>query len=309
MEIFITLNLKGKKSKDNLQSLIVPQEDTVASLTSKVISNFNLKLDASRLGLSVESSTIDSKTGKKQKTFLGNPEKSLCFYNICSGDTITVKDLGIQVGWRHVYVIEYLGPLVIISLFFFLNGGFFKSSNARSMLFIMGFFHYLKRLLESAFLHEFSRATMPLNNLFINVSYYWGLFGLFCGYNLYWNDNSGIDTHFMGPIRFVFAFLFFLAEVKNLKCHIILKDLKAANNGQKGIPFGEGFELVSCANYFWEIMSWLFFALMANHYSVWIFTVFGALTMSKWAKQRHISYLKTFGDKYPKRKIIIPYIY
>lgn len=305
MELNIDLKLgKNKKDKqDALPTLIVNPEDTVSNLKKKIISTFNLsKLNPNRLGMSF----INNNTNKK--TSLSSNTKSLVSLNMTPGDTVIVKDLGIQVSWRWVYVVEYLGPLFIIALFFSLNNHF-NNSNIRSVLFIMSTFHYLKRLFESAFLHEFSRPTMPLANLFINCGYYWGVYGFFVGFTLFYS-NSNIESHFLGSLRYVFAFLFFVCEIQNLKCHIILRELKAKNNGEKGIPSGEGFDLVSCANYFWEVMSWLFFSLCANHYSAYTFTILGLVIMSKWANERHVNYKKTFGDKYPKnRKRIIPFIY
>ena len=43
--------------------------------------------------------------------------------------------------------------------------------------------HYIKRLLETIFVHRFSNATMPVKNLFINCSYYWG-FAAYVSYHV-----------------------------------------------------------------------------------------------------------------------------
>ena len=49
--------------------------------------------------------------------------------------------------------------------------------------------HFLKRELETLFVHKFSRPTMPLSNLFKNCAYYW-IFGAVIGYVSYFINNS-----------------------------------------------------------------------------------------------------------------------
>ena len=51
----------------------------------------------------------------------------------------------------------------------------------RSIAAVCWCLHYGKRFLETLFLHRFSNSTMPIVNLFWNVTYYWG----FAGYIAY----------------------------------------------------------------------------------------------------------------------------
>jgi very-long-chain enoyl-CoA reductase len=83
----------------------------------------------------------------------------------------------------------------------------------------MVFGHFLKREFESAYVHRFSNATMPLLNIYNNSAYYWGLIGLICYYLLHpeftppaWITPE-IFKCFMG------AFLF--CESMNGACHIV----------------------------------------------------------------------------------------
>lgn len=60
------------------------------------------------------------------------------------------------------------------------------------------------------------------------------------------------------------AAAFTLFEFLNLNTHIVLKNLRKPGSQERGIPRGWGFDLVSCANYFWESMCWLTFALLSQ---------------------------------------------
>lgn len=72
-------------------------------------------------------------------------------------------------GWLH----NDEPPLIIIFfllLFIFISLYLLNFSIAAGCYTV----HYVKRLLETIFVHRFSHNTMPLRNLFKNCSYYWG---------------------------------------------------------------------------------------------------------------------------------------
>jgi very-long-chain enoyl-CoA reductase len=85
--------------------------------------------------------------------------------------------------------------------------------------------------------------------------------------------------------------------------------MKQKYKGKKGIPPPkEGFEYVTCANYFWEFLAWFCFSIVSLHWSVFLFTCCGFYQMREWAIKKHKEIKKAFGDKYPKeRKAFIPF--
>jgi len=68
------------------------------------------------------------------------------------------------------------------------------------------------------------------------------------------------------------------------------------------------FNFVSCANYFFEILSWVAVSIVTNDIAAHVFLAFSAFTMTQWALKKHRQYKKEFGKSYPKRKAIIPFI-
>lgn len=123
---------------------------------------------------------------------------------------ISYKDLGPQVGYMTVFIVEYLGPLLIYPLFilpatraliygtsapYVMNAtqqyvereiyvdGHSPSHSTNSLstprrtayppcrlAFYCWVAHYVKRELETLFVHKFSHGTMPIFNIFKNSS-------------------------------------------------------------------------------------------------------------------------------------------
>ena len=330
MEISIINSLKRRKAKSknqNEENKTILEEETpiklknvdinktVKDLKEQIYTSLNLssQISRNRLGIMM----VTKKESQEVKTFLSDDYQKLIFYDGASDPNTLyhLKDIGPQINYRLVYVIEYLGPLVFSIIFFVRYALIFMKNNPDKQLqthilcyFLMSVFHYSKRILESLFVHIFSRSTMPLQNLFKNCAYYWGIFGLLCGYTLF-NPYSK-DLTWFKVLRYFFIAFFFSAEIKNLQTHIILREIKIKGKGVKYIPpRKEGFEYCTCANYMWEFFAWFSFSVFSCNIFVIIFTICGFLQMKQWALKKHKDMKKIFGEKYPKDIFaFIPYI-
>lgn len=158
--------------------------------------------------------------------------------------------------------------------------------------------HYLKREYETAFVHVFSRVSMPFKRVFINSIHYWVFFALFNGIELYLFPNG--HTYSDVTIGFLFGF-WLVAEFMNFQCHKVLSSFrkkKEKGDGyenssmKRGIPYGWGFEFVSCANYFWEALGWIIFSIVTRTWAAYLFTGLSVYQMLDWALKKHRNYKK-----------------
>jgi very-long-chain enoyl-CoA reductase len=299
MELNI-INTANKIDKNEYKSILCTYKDTIADIKKQISKNLKIDLSNDRMGLYYE----DKNTHKN--IYLFKNDKILKECGVDGNTTLYVKDLGPQISWRLTYVLEYIGPLLIF-IYFFIKLEPVYANFTQLVGFAMSTIHFTKRIIESLFVHVFSNKNMRLMNLFKNCFYYWIIYGICCGYSLFRHD---YDEPFYSPvIRGLFIFLFVAAEYMNMKCHLVLKRLKEENKGEKGIPDGYGFELVSCANYFWELVSWLSYSMFVNLPAFYIFTLIGFLIMRGWAIKKHNYYMRVFGDRYPtNRKAFIPFL-
>ena len=301
----LKVNLSNASGKIT-EKVQLPIKATVADLKRAIKSDCKrLKLSISRQRLSLPSDTKK----ENQKTVVLEDERSLISYGIKDNSTIILKDLGPQISWRMVFFLEYLGPLLIHQ--FYLIHAVYMAKRELTLIQVLGYamvtFHFLKREYETVMVHRFSHSTMPLTNLFKNSAHYWILSGFGIGHFLY-SPSFSTDSHRTIPQIYTAVGVFIVSELANFRTHLILRDLRPAGSSARAIPRGFGFNLLSCPNYFFEMLAWCAFSFMTGLPSAWFFTIVASLQMWLWAVKKHKRYLKEFPD-YPKnRKPMIPFI-
>ncbi|GAW81126.1 3-oxo-5-alpha-steroid 4-dehydrogenase [Plasmodium gonderi] len=250
---------------------------------------------------------LDSAAGKTLKSGTFNEN------GIKDSDILIFKDLGVQISWRLVYVIEYLGPIFIFPFFYFCDKYIYPQANKNkniiqilSLWFLL--FHFLKREFESMFVHRFSNATMPITRVPINCGHYWVLCGVNIGYYLFHPLYKPHCIETKPAIVYSIFIVLLILEFLNLKCHLILRNLRPRGTKNRGIPHGYGFSYISCANYFYESLIWIIFALIINTLTGYLFSIVATTQMAIWALKKHNNYKREFPN-YPKnRKAIFPFI-
>lgn len=235
-----------------------------------------------------------------------------------------VKDLGPQISWRLVFVVEYLGPILIHSAVYYLSlqpqmVAKYHSSSVRYNEFFNTFVyrlimaHYLKREFETIFVHSFSSATMPLFNIFKNSFHYWVLNGLislgYFGYGFPVGNKTLFRIYSklrISDFRWLVG-LFALSEVLNFYIHVQLRrwgDLQKKNGVTARVPLESGlFKYFVAPNYTFESWAWIWFTLIfkLNIFSV-VFLVVSVVQMYVWAQKKN----KKYGTK---RAFLIPYVF
>ncbi|XP_076166853.1 very-long-chain enoyl-CoA reductase-like [Ptiloglossa arizonensis] len=235
--------------------------------------------------------------------------------SVSDGGKLYLKDLGPQISWKTVFLVEYAGPLFLYLWIYQRPWMFYgtvdtsKFDSTVNVAALCWSVHYAKRLLETLFVHRFSHATMPVRNLFKNCSYYW-----FSAIYVAYYVNHPL---YIAPSEFKFYVgltVFTLCELGNLSIHFALRNLRQPGTTTRKIPlpttnpFTSLFYFVSCPNYTYEIGSWIGFTIMTSCLPAAVFTLAGAYQMTVWAIGKHKAYKKEFSQ-YPKsRKAIFPFI-
>eukprot|EP00920_Eleutheroschizon_duboscqi_P039759 GHVT01095441.1.p1 GENE.GHVT01095441.1~~GHVT01095441.1.p1 ORF type:complete len:288 (+),score=23.29 GHVT01095441.1:636-1499(+) len=221
------------------------------------------------------------------------------------GSVLVFKDLGVQISWRLVFVLEYFGPLFLFPFFFYFPGIVYGShlreekSLVQKAALWLAIFHYAKREFETLFVHRFSAATMPIVRVPLNCGHYWILFGVLVGYFVFHPLYTPPWADVQKPIIYGLSALMIAFELLNFRTHLILRSLRPRGTKERGLPRGWGFGLVSCANYLWETSAWVVFCILTQTLTGYVFTLVAFVQMADWALKKHRNYKKQFDD-YPK---------
>lgn len=225
-------------------------------------------------------------------------------FNFSEDARIVIKNKPpfISIKMVHAITFAYAVPVLIILLLFLRVS---HPSFLQVVVLLISAFHFAKRTYESNYVNTYT-GEFDITVCFGLVFYYWILYAVIVSYNIFHPDytNSHSDITVI-----ILAACYLFSEYMNYSCHMILKDLKLKNKGFRGIPEGNMFEYVSCAHYFWELITWIVFFILVGTVSSFLFVIYSLLSMFFMAKSKHEGYLKYFGDKYPKhRKIMIPFL-
>eukprot|EP00803_Ostreobium_quekettii_P000584 evm.model.scf_882.2 EVM.evm.TU.scf_882.2 scf_882:4794-7075(+) len=306
----IVLQIQSRSGKIIFEGGVTVDDDATVDDLKKELHARKKKLHPSRQRL-----TLPAKPGQKtgEALMLG---VRLKVYGLKDGSAVVLKDLGPQIGYSVVFFWEYFGPLAVYPLFYCFPKIFYPFHRAPVVHGIvqkmsLGFWtgHYAKRLLETFFVHRFSKGTMPLFNLFKNCGYYWGFAALvayFVNHPQYSPPDTTTASVLLGGAV--------VCQLSNLYCHLIQKNLRKPGDKGYKIPRGFLFEYITCANYTCETAAWFLFAFATQTVAAFLFATAGGLQMAQWAGDKHKRLMKMFDGKegrqlYPKRWRMVPFLY
>jgi very-long-chain enoyl-CoA reductase len=296
------LTCEGRPIKNLPEEITVSSSDSVGELFEKIAATSKFSPHRLRITKGSDGSAITNST-----------DIAVSQTGLRNRSTIDVKDLGPQISWRTVFIVEYLGPLLFHPFFYFLRpyiyGTTAPPSELQTLSLILVSLHFLKREYETIFVHRFSLATMPARNIFKNSAHYWILSGVNLAFWIY-SPNAPTAKPSNPQITYLGIALFVIGELGNLSTHYTLRNLRRPGSKDRGIPRGIGFNLVTCPNYMFEVMAWVGIWLVNWSLSTFVFVVIAAGQMAVWARKKENRYRKEFGDKYKrKRFVILPGLY
>jgi steroid 5-alpha reductase family enzyme len=197
-------------------------------------------------------------------------------------------------------------PALGVFLFFFLTG---KAEKNATVWIITTLFslHYINRSLIYPFRIKTKGKQMPLLIVLMAV--------------LFNSVNGFINGYYLGTLQdqyniswlkhpaFIIGLLLFLAGmIINATADEKLIHLRKSSTNGYQIPYGGLFNVISCPNFFGEILEWLGFAIFCWSLPALSFFIWTTSNLVPRALDHHRWYRSTFANYPARRKAVIPFI-
>jgi steroid 5-alpha reductase family enzyme len=169
--------------------------------------------------------------------------------------------------------------------------------------------HYLYR----AFIYPFTlrgKKDIPIIIMFLAV-----VFNLFNAYlQAQWIYTlSPITTYTIGwlkdPRFIVGIILFFSGYIINKQADSVLRNLRKPGEARYRIPKGRLYNVISCPNYFGEIIEWVGWAIAVWSLPGALFAFWTIANLLPRARSHHSWYKNKFPDYPANRKALLPFVY
>jgi very-long-chain enoyl-CoA reductase len=207
-----------------------------------------------------------------------------------------IVDSGPQLGFKSENLLEYLPPTFLWPLVVWLLGA--AKTEYIQVTTVMWMLHYTKRIFETAFVHIYSQASVPIwslkdNSSVKNCAYYWG-FTVAMAVSVVATSVSYYAS--TSQVQELGMEIFVVSEILNGYCHLALRKLRPKGSLAHFCPRGFLFNRITCPNYTFEILSWIGFAMYAQTIVAIVFPIVGGAQMFIWADEKRKKLALSFPE-------------
>lgn len=207
---------------------------------------------------------------------------------------------------RRAWVIMEQPAFWLPLIFFLLNLS--RSGAVGAVFLLLWELHYAQRTFVYPFL--LPRPGKPFPVVLVALGFLFnGMNGYAIGYDLFQGGAPYPPAWLTSPRFLLGTGLFLLGYAVNLHSDTILRRLKARGDGAYRIPRGGLFRLVSCPNYFGEIVEWTGFAVLTGSLPGLAFAFFTFCNLAPRATSNHRWYREHFPDYPSSRRAFIPFLW
>ena len=207
-----------------------------------------------------------------------------------------------KTGWL---VMETPAPLMFAVLFLFSQNAI---SIAVIILLVMWEAHYIHR----AFIYPFSlrSQTRRMPVVVVVLAFVFNIMNGYLNGRYIFTLSEGYTNDWLLDARFIIGLVLFIAGfVINRHADLALRKLREPGESDYKIPYGGMYNLISCPNYFGEILTWTGWAVATWSLPGLAFAVWTAANLVPRARAHHSWYHEHFANYPQERKALVPLLW